>query len=715
MKDKLEALINKHLQEKKILKTIKLEPVIKSISDKADFAFIVNPLARKENPTEFAEKLVADLKRSISLIESAFVSETQKGKHTLVFANIKVNPERLTEFMAGEIKKSIEEVYQESFGSFQTNSGKTVIVEHTSANPIAPLHVGNLRNSIQGDTFARLLAATGYNVRRHFYVNDVGLQIGFTIIGYEILKKKNVFPEIKFDQWIGKVYAIMNALYTIQSIKVKAKNEEVPITIDPNYMWYSFTSDDLKNIQSYYQEKIQRFEQEVSELEAKSDKKLKNKIVQLNRKIVKLKEEAKEAEKYKHTMESLKRRFPETFNPLYEEVASINLIEKTSQYLETYEKGNDDRINSLFREVAQWAIASFKWTLKRFNIEFDQFDFESDITWSGLPKKLVKELQKLPNTKILEDGSARFTYPPDLLKKMYKELKIDQKSIPFKFDVPDLQLTRSDGTALYPMKDIAYSIKKFEDHSPEKVYNVISDEQTLPQFQMLLPLFQLGHEKIAKNLTHYSYGLVELLGRKMSGRQAIYITADEYYDETKVRARMAKRASARQSEELSWEEEEQILTAVTLASTRFPLVETDPNKKIVLDLDRELDFKRNSGPFVLYAHARAAGIIRKAQMDPSIEKANYYTLAQNKDIVELIEILSLYGNNLFEAIETQNPSRIAIWCFKLAQQFMKFYEKNPILTADEETKESFLIVVAAVKKALSKGLALLGIPAVERI
>ncbi|RMG21775.1 MAG: arginine--tRNA ligase [Methanobacteriota archaeon] len=713
MKDKLEELINQYLQE--IIgntKPIKLEKTIKSLSDKADYAFIINPIAKTNDPIAFAENLGSQLIQSIPMLESFFVTENQKGKHTLVFLNLKVDPAKQTQFLAEEMKQTIEKILSNSFGRYETHKGKTVIVEHTSANPIAPLHVGNLRNSIQGDTFARLLQATGYDVRRHFYVNDVGLQIGFTIIGYEILKKKEIYPDIKFDHWIGKVYAIMNAFYTIQSIKTKAKKEGIPVTAEDYSQMYMFTPQDIEKIQMHYENKIQQLENEIIQLEASKQKK---KIVQLNRTIVKLKEEANEANKYQNTLISLKNRFPDLFEPLNNEISKFDLIEKTSAYLEKYERGDDEHVNSLFREVANWALSSFKWTLKRFNIEFDQFDFESDITWSGLPKQLVKKMQKFSNTKILDDGSTRFTYPSDLLNKMYKELKINKKSIPFKSGVPDLQLTRSDGTALYPMKDIAYSIRKFEKHKPEKVFNVISDEQALPQFQMLLPLYQLGYKNIAKNLIHYSYGLVELLGRKMSGRQAIYITADEYYDETKVRARLAKKASSRQLQDESWEEEEEILTAVTLASTRFPLVETDPNKKIVLDLDRELDFKRNSGPFVLYAHARASGILRKAEITPSIEKVNFLELAKNKDVSDLIETLSSFKEKVHEAVELMNPSKIANWCVLLSQQFMKFYEKNPILKADNEMKNNFLVVVAAVKKGLSKGLELLGIPSVERI
>ena len=63
------------------------------------------------------------------------------------------------------------------FGHTDGAAGKRVIVEHTSSNPNAPLHIGNLRNVMIGAHLARLLAAVGYDVKQAFYVNDLGAQV----------------------------------------------------------------------------------------------------------------------------------------------------------------------------------------------------------------------------------------------------------------------------------------------------------------------------------------------------------------------------------------------------------------------------------------------------------------------------------------------------------------------------------------------------------
>ena len=61
----------------------------------------------------------------------------------------------------------------------------TVVVEHTSANPTGPVHVGRARNPIVGDAVANLLDYAGYDVDRHYYVNDAGRQMAVFTWAYE--------------------------------------------------------------------------------------------------------------------------------------------------------------------------------------------------------------------------------------------------------------------------------------------------------------------------------------------------------------------------------------------------------------------------------------------------------------------------------------------------------------------------------------------------
>jgi arginyl-tRNA synthetase len=72
--------------------------------------------------------------------------------------------------------ETLEAATDETYGRLDP-TGESVVVEHTSANPTGPVHVGRARNPIIGDAIARVLAFAGHDVSRHYYVNDAGRQI----------------------------------------------------------------------------------------------------------------------------------------------------------------------------------------------------------------------------------------------------------------------------------------------------------------------------------------------------------------------------------------------------------------------------------------------------------------------------------------------------------------------------------------------------------
>lgn len=81
-----------------------------------------------------------------------------------------------------------------------------VIVEHTSANPDGPLHVGHIRNSVIGDTLVRILRRAGCTVDAQYYVNDMGRQEAMVVVGCDLFQLDGSKP----DHAIAKVYIAAN-------------------------------------------------------------------------------------------------------------------------------------------------------------------------------------------------------------------------------------------------------------------------------------------------------------------------------------------------------------------------------------------------------------------------------------------------------------------------------------------------------------------------
>lgn len=81
-------------------------------------------------------------------------------------------------------KNILETVFNETdeFGSSHSGRDRSVLIEHTSINPNASPHVGRARNAMFGDTLVRLFKFEGYDVDVHYYVNDIGRQIGLLVL-----------------------------------------------------------------------------------------------------------------------------------------------------------------------------------------------------------------------------------------------------------------------------------------------------------------------------------------------------------------------------------------------------------------------------------------------------------------------------------------------------------------------------------------------------
>jgi arginyl-tRNA synthetase len=86
---------------------------------------------------------------------------------------------------------------------------ESVCIEHTSANPNGPLHVGHIRNSIIGDTLARVFRKAGHPLEVQYYLNDMGRQIAIVSWGFDTLEIERREGE-KGDHYIARVYVAAN-------------------------------------------------------------------------------------------------------------------------------------------------------------------------------------------------------------------------------------------------------------------------------------------------------------------------------------------------------------------------------------------------------------------------------------------------------------------------------------------------------------------------
>ncbi|HNI23042.1 MAG TPA: arginine--tRNA ligase [Plasticicumulans sp.] len=202
------------------------EPALERTRDRAHGDYASNVAlacakAAKRKPRELAEALVA------ALPASALIAKVEIA-----------GPGFINFFLAADAQAAVVRrvlMQGEGYGRSNTGAGRKVMVEYVSANPTGPLHVGHGRAAAIGDTLARLLAATGWEVTREFYYNDAGVQIANLAVSVQA-RAQGLTPESPdwpADGYRGD-YILEVAKAYLAGESVHADDREVTGKADPD-------------------------------------------------------------------------------------------------------------------------------------------------------------------------------------------------------------------------------------------------------------------------------------------------------------------------------------------------------------------------------------------------------------------------------------------------------------------------------------------------
>ncbi len=421
-------------------------------------------LAKKlgQKPLVLAEQLVAAMDNStFHLIEE--VAPAGAG-----YINFHVNFAKFSALTLESVKALGSE-----YGFVKTDQPKKIIVEHTSVNPLHPIHIGQARNPMLGDALARILQNRGHEVSRHYYIDDVGRQSSVLAYGYAKLGRPK--PTEKVDLFVGKIYTVTSCLVEINRLK---KARELAINAK--------SADDL---------------------------------VKAN----------KEIDEWMSIAAELKQKYPVLFEALTAQISQDENPEEEIKRLNCAYEDGEPNAKQLIREVSDLCLEGFRETMKRVSVTYDSWDWESDFVWSTQVNDVLAKLKASPyvyNEKdVLEFDAEKVVQTLNLKVKL---------GLSPNNEVPPLTLGRADGTTLYTTRDIAYTLWKFK--QAQKVINVIGMEQSLAQLHLKIALYAMGYSEYAENLVHFAYNLVTLPGYKMSSRRGHYITFDDVLSEAVQRA-----------------------------------------------------------------------------------------------------------------------------------------------------------------------------------
>ncbi len=126
----------------------------------------------------------------------------------------------------------------ERYGSSALGEGRKIQVEFVSSNPTGPLHVGHGRGAAVGDSVARILAFSGYEIQREYYINDSGRQIrtlGLSVLlrYRELFGETVAFPETCYQG--DYIVDLAKSLKERDGDRLRAQSEEEAITACARY------------------------------------------------------------------------------------------------------------------------------------------------------------------------------------------------------------------------------------------------------------------------------------------------------------------------------------------------------------------------------------------------------------------------------------------------------------------------------------------------
>lgn len=380
----------------------------------------------------------------------------------------------------------------------------------------------------------------------------------------------------------------------------------------------------------------------------------------------------------------------ETFSSIleaYVEIISLakedeNIEKQSFDYLKLVESGNLEMVKK-FKDITDKCVKGQLAIFDNLNISFDVFTHESDFVYDNYLEEILSKLEK--TGKLHTDELGR------------KYVDLTGYDIPTR--EPVLVLTRSNGTSLYPIRDIAYSIHKIELNNTNN-FIVLGEDQETYMKQISAVLDILGYK--APKLICYSFVLLD--GEKMStsgGNVALVTDFIKNVKETLL-DEFKKRDS-----EIS----EEKLNILINACIKFTMLNVSKNKIVNFNLENATSFNGESGMYILYSIVRMKSILKNSDIELSSE-----IKFDNEIEKKIIKELSLFPEQINEILNSNEPTHLTKYIFNLTQLFSKFYEQVNINNeSDLILKSSRIRLLNSLIKVITSALDILGIKTIDKM
>ena len=342
---------------------------------------------------------------------------------------------------------------------------------------------------------------------------------------------------------------------------------------------------------------------------------------------------------------------------------------------------DDPEVHAVWQETRQWSLDFYTQLETRLGISYDKKYFET--MSAPLGKQAV--LDNVGKVFVEDEGAI-----------IFRGEDYGQHTRVFinKFGNPTYE-GKDTGLIQLKMKDFDFDLSLTSTAVEQKKY-----------WDTVNTACELMFPELKGKLGHIDFGMINLSTGKMSSRTGNIIDAIGLLEMVKEEIRQAFE-----------QKDKTTIESVSQASIKYSFLKSEVYKNKAFDLKSSISKEGDSGPYLLYTYVRTKSILEKAGLETG--ELSDVTPVPDQELTpeESALIRKLYQLPEVVALSAQQYSQhtIAKYLFDVAQLFNLFYQKNPILKADDTAKKTRLLITKATSNILNQGLHLLGIQTVEKM
>ncbi len=385
-------------------------------------------------------------------------------------------------------------------------------------------------------------------------------------------------------------------------------------------------------------------------------------------------------------------------DPAIRDVARAELVKLQS--------GDADNLG-IWREMQRLSQSYFDRVYQRLGVTFDHALGES--FYNPRLQGVVDELVRL--------GIARES---EGAKGVFSDGAVPQKEDPYLVqnregvweDFPFL-VQKSDGGFNYATTDLATVAYRLETWAPDEILYVTGAPQ-IPHFRQLFATFRRWHPAAKVRLEHVWFGsILGDDGKPMKTRDGQNIKLTALLDEALEKELAIVREK---NPDLPEAAQLEIARQVSLGAVKYADLLPNRDSDYKFSWDKMLSLTGNTAPYLLYQYTRTRSVRRKGGESQVADPLPASLTLTAPEELHLARHLLGFGPTLEAVISGYRPNYLCNYLYELASRFSQFWEKCPVLKAEDPVVRASRAALADVSgSVLQQGLRLLGIETLERM